>query len=436
MPSNTGRAGNRTRILLITSGVILQILFIALLLLGDWRQQILPFLAIYFCAFAIYLYLVSQLLHEKLGNFPAATTFIIVASFIFRLTVFWSEPSLSTDIYRYIWDGKVQNAGFNPYDQTPRAKQLEFLRDENYEKINHKDFWTAYPPAAQNLFRFLTFISDSEHVFKFGILIFDFILILVLKKILESENRSTLYVLIYAWQPLAIIEFGAQGHIDVVAIALMFLTFYLLHREMAALSGIALALATLTKYLPIISLPWIIRRGNWRLAVSLIAVTVLLIWQYYTSEKMFSGLFTFYRKWWFNDSLFGILYRWLGGAEPARMVGGIAVLISSAVCWFRKYSIYRSLMIIFGTIIAFAPVVHPWYVCWIIPLLAFHMNPAWLFFSGWIAMAYVIIYVYPVGKWSHDDWFRLVVYGPLYGLLLAGWVRGLIRRQDAINVNK
>ncbi len=430
MEATSGSAGTRTRILLVASAVILEVVFVTLLLLGNWRDRIPEFLFLFFSAFAIYLYIAIQLLHGKLNEIPSSTL-IIAAAFIFRLTIFWSEPSLSTDIYRYIWDGKVQNAGFGPYDQTPRAKELEFLRDNNYEKINHKDFWTAYPPAAQNLFRFLTYISDNERVFKFGIAIFDFILIIFLKKLLDFEKRPPAFLLLYAWHPLPIVEFGAAGHIDIVSIALMFVTLYTVYRGFPAISGAALAFATLTKYLPLISLPWLIRRGSWKFVTALFVVSALLIWQYYTSNKMFAGLFTFYRKWWFNDSLFSLLYHWLGGAEPARLAGGCAVLFSFAVCWFRKYSVYRSLLIIFGTIIAFSPVVHPWYVCWIIPFLLFHPNFAWLFFSGWIAIVYLIIYVYPVGKWSHEDWLRLLVYAPLYSLLLTGWIRGMLNRQGA-----
>jgi hypothetical protein len=146
---------------------------------------------------------------------------------------------------------------------------------------------------------------------------------------------------------------------------------------------------------------------------------------------MFTGLFTFYSKWWFNDSLFGILYRIFGKAEPARMFGGAVVLLSAIFCWIKKYSIYRSMLIVIGTIIAFSPVVHPWYVCWIIPFLVFHRNSAWLFFSGWVAIAYIVIYVYPAGKWSHDDWLKILVYAPLYVMLITSLIRQRLAGRDA-----
>jgi hypothetical protein len=422
MQPTTGNTGKPSRVLLIAIAIILETLFISMVLIGNWREHILPFLAMYFIAFAIYLYLVIQIHRRKLSD---EFKIIIAAAFLFRLTIFWSEPTLSSDIYRYIWDGKVQNAGFGPYDQTPRSSKLEFLRDKNYEKINHKDFWTAYPPAAQNMFRFLTYVSNNEYVFKAGIAIFDLLLILVLFKLIQFEKLSTAYLLIYAWHPLPIVEFGAAGHIDVVSMALMMLTLYVMQRGFPTMSGISLALATLTKYLPIVAFPWLFLRGRWKFLAGLVVVSALLFWQYYTSPKMFQGLFTFYRKWWFNDSLFRVLYQLLGGAEPARIFGGAAVLLSFIFCWIKKYPIYRSLLIVIGTIIAFSPVVHPWYICWIIPFLVFHWNSAWLFFSGWIAIAYIVIYVYPVGKWSHDDWLRILVYLPLYVMLLIGWVRGL-----------
>ena len=74
---------------------------------------------------------------------------------MFRLSVLWVTPGfLSDDIYRYVWDGLVQQAGINPYHYPPEAPELGFLRDETiFPMINRKSALTIYPPAAQLFFR-------------------------------------------------------------------------------------------------------------------------------------------------------------------------------------------------------------------------------------------------------------------------------------------
>jgi len=206
---------------------------------------------------------------------------------------------------------------------------------------------------------------------------------------------------------------------DVIAITLLFLSILLAMERRHSASGIALGFAVMTKYLPALSLPWLLQKGSWKLLCCFVATCIILFLPYYDPElKIFGGLGVFYRKWWFNDSVFGILRRAFGGAEPARLTGAAVALLVGAWCWWKGYNIYRSFFLVNATIIVFAPVVHPWYVCWLIPFLVFHRNPVWLFFSCWIAVSYLIRYVNPVGIWQHAIWLKLIVYVPLYAALL------------------
>ena len=138
-----------------------------------------------------------------------------------------------------------------------------------YEKINHKDFSTPYPPAAEMYFRILAKISTNLLAFKFGIAIFDFLLILVLYKLLQIEKRDTSLLLIYAWHPLPILDFCGAGHLDIIAMCLLMLTIWLVQRGLPATLGATMALGTLMKFLPAFSLPWLIRKavGKWFLLV-------------------------------------------------------------------------------------------------------------------------------------------------------------------------
>ena len=58
------------------------------------------------------------------------------------------------DFWRYQWEGKIQQAGFNPYTHAPDAPALEALREEfpAWHRINHRHFRTIYPPGAELVF--------------------------------------------------------------------------------------------------------------------------------------------------------------------------------------------------------------------------------------------------------------------------------------------
>ena len=96
---------------------------------------------------------------------PARSTLLIVLGFglLFRVGPLLSTPYLSTDPYRYVWDGRVQAHGINPYRYVPADPALAGLRDGAiYEHINRKTYAkTVYPPGSQVVFLLLTRVSES-----------------------------------------------------------------------------------------------------------------------------------------------------------------------------------------------------------------------------------------------------------------------------------
>ena len=391
--------------------------FLALLWVRNWDQQIPLFLGIYFVSFLAYGVAARLAISGAFDSLARLAPSIFICAVLFRLTIFWCPPTLSQDIYRYIWDGRVQASGLNPYEYPPEAPQLTALRDENFEKISYKWLRTTYPPAAEILFHLLARTGDL-HIFKLGILCFDLLLIEVLRRLLKKENLSPAFLLLYAWHPLPIIEFAGSGHMDVLGISLLLTSYLLLLSTRNSAAGATLAFAALTKYIPVFGVPWMIRKGGWKFLGGLAVALLVLLLPYYTPDLlMIEGLHTYYRKWRFNDSLFGIFYAWFGGAEPARHWGLFFVITTTVLCWVARYSFYRSLFMIYGAIILFSPVVHPWYICWIIPFLVFHPNGPWLFFSGWVALSYLILYLFSAGVWKEVLWLKLLIYVPLYAML-------------------
>jgi alpha-1,6-mannosyltransferase len=415
--------------LLGTSAVLL-ISYVFLGFVKNWNTNIPLFLSVYLLSFAVYLLCLYWLFQ---GRFEGVyTLYVFVPALLFRFAVLWCEPSLSEDFYRYRWDGKVQVAGHSPYDFPPRAPELQPLRDEYYDRINHKEFQTPYSTVAETLFHLFARVSTNVIVFKSFLAIFDLFLLEIIRRLLQKEKKSAAWLLVYAWHPLPIIEFAGGGHMDVIGISLLFLSYLLLYHRQAALSGITFAAAVLTKYLPALVLPWLLKQGKWKFVITGATAGLFLLLAYYSPDwKMFSGVLSYYKKWRFNDSLFGFLYLWLGGAEPARIAGMLFTVLAAGFCLAAKFSFYRSAFVIFGTVILFSPVVHPWYLCWVLPLLVFHPNKPWLFLCGWISLAYLVRHLYPVGVWKPILWLKLLIYVPFYAWLVVDVLRSLTMRKAA-----
>jgi alpha-1,6-mannosyltransferase len=191
---------------------------------------------------------------------------IMVCAVGCRLICLFSPPFLSTDIFRYVWDGRVQAAGINPYRYIPADSHLSFLRDsEIYPHINRREYaHTIYPPGSQMLFLAITRIGESVRWMKAGMVGLEALTLWILVKLLTALGLRREQVLIYAWHPLLLWEVASSGHVDGAALPLIALALLLYVRHKPLATGIALGAATLIKLYPIVLLPAMYRRREWR----------------------------------------------------------------------------------------------------------------------------------------------------------------------------
>ena len=195
----------------------LQSALIYLLSIGDLSANIPQFwLGVFFAT-------VSYALSAKAviqGDFFSTKT-ILVFAVIFRITMWFSAPSLSDDIYRYLWDGHVQLSGINPYIFAPNSDELLEIRNDIFPLVNHRDIPTIYPPLAQIFFAFCALIGKSVGIFKAFLLFVEGLLCLLLVRLLIDRKMDPRRIIFYAWHPLTLIEIAGSGHIDVLGIFLM-----------------------------------------------------------------------------------------------------------------------------------------------------------------------------------------------------------------------
>jgi alpha-1,6-mannosyltransferase len=224
----------------------------------------------------LYLVAVWVVLNQPVNRWTLVIILVCAAGC--RLVCLFSPPFLSTDIFRYVWDGRVQAAGINPYRYIPADDHLAFLRDlDIYPHINRRSYaHTIYPPGAQMLFLLVTRIGESVRWMKTAMVGLEALTIWALVELLRAVGLRREQVLIYAWHPLLFWEVASSGHVDGAALPLIVLAllFYVRHRPAA--TGVALALATLVKLYPIVLFPALYPRSewrrNWKMPVSMVGV--------------------------------------------------------------------------------------------------------------------------------------------------------------------
>jgi alpha-1,6-mannosyltransferase len=208
-------------------------------------------------------------------TFPIIVTVAVAC----RLAVLFAEPFLSSDVYRYVWDGVVQHAHISPYRYAPGDPVLASLREPNqdiFDNINRREYaHTIYPPAAQALFYLITWISPTVTFMKTAMVLFEGVTMYALVKLLHYLGIRREQTLLYAWCPILIWEIAGSGHLDSAAMAFITLVLLARYRKQSVLTGLFLAIAVLLKFYPLVLFPALYRRGDFKMPATLAAVIVV-----------------------------------------------------------------------------------------------------------------------------------------------------------------
>jgi alpha-1,6-mannosyltransferase len=258
-------------------------------------QRANVFVAVLVVALALYLSAVALVLRHSFSS--RAFWIVIVGAVVMRAALLPALPFLSSDIYRYVWDGQVQRAGINPYRYIPADPALAALRDEDvYPLINRKDYaHTIYPPAAEIVFAAVGQVTKTIIGMKAAMLAFETIAMLCLVRLLAIAGLPRERILIYAWNPLALWSFACDGHVDAISIGLLALALLARARHRDGIGGALLAAATLVKFLPVVVAPAFVRGGRlWRPALVGLMVIVLLYVPYLSIGRDVLGFLSSY----------------------------------------------------------------------------------------------------------------------------------------------
>ena len=180
------------------------------------------------------------------------------------------------DIHRYVWDGRLQRLGYNPYVVIPSDPAARQLHTPETRSLNNPDLPSPYPAGAQLFFRAVTAIHESVSALRVAFVVCEFAIVFVLFDILRRTHHGVHLVLAFAWNPLLAIEVAGSGHIDILGALLLVVSAAALMRRWRATAAMGFGLAIAVKLLPIVLLPLYWKRVRMRDAALAAAVVALL----------------------------------------------------------------------------------------------------------------------------------------------------------------
>jgi alpha-1,6-mannosyltransferase len=409
----------------IAVALVLEVLFALMARLGNLKADVIETITLALAAGIIYLIALYVLEHSQKST--TARLIIVAAAVLFRLTLYSLTPSLSTDIERYRWDGRVQNAGWNPYALAPNDPRLAYLRDPGWEVMPGPEIPSMYPPLSQLVFRLDARLFPATVGFKLPFVLADLLVLAMLAAWLQSYKDGNYRLAIYAWNPLVVVEFAASGHNDALAIAAMIAALAVIKKRPGA-SAVTLAAGSLAKLFPVTLLPLALRLSGWPrklrgwIALAGAAlVSAACVWPYHSAVRHFPEIFERYQAIWqnYNPSLYSVLLWFSGHAEVAAGIGEGVVLGLAIWAAARRLEPLRAAFLVIGAILMLAPNTYSWYFTWIVPLLCFFPNPAWLLLTILQFLSYKVLIEYQInGIWHFDPYFQWLTYSPFYALLI------------------
>ncbi len=364
----------------------------------------------------------------------------------FRLLLLFTTPTLSDDVYRYLWDGNVASAGINPYAHALNDPELDSLHIPARDLANNPSLGTPYLPVAQSAFAASALVAPSTPLTLQILMVgFDLAAAAVIVALLGVAALPRRRVMLYLWNPLVIVEVAHGAHLDALMVFLALLAVYLSIARPAPRYGwaapVVLALATLTKPLPVLLLPVLWPRWRWSQRVAYFATVGAVLAPFgwtagwglgadsggtglFGSARVFSG-------WTFNGGVYHWLENWLGTGPARAVVLGAMAAVAMAV-WSRardRPAPRDALSLAAVPVMAYAvltPILHPWYLILLVALFPFLLPAAaglrWLKMTPWLYLnaALVVSYLTYLDPLRHGEieWVRRLEWYPTLALMV------------------
>ncbi len=403
---------------------------LVLLAAGLLSLHVLPFHPIvsYTAAFiassALFLVAAYQLFRKEL---PDSYVFgAIGIAMIIRFSFIATAPIGSDDLWRYVWDGKVQSSGVNPYAYAPDSDALKHLSTSAIPSlVNHPEMKTIYFPLSEWIF-YLSYTISGEHAWGIKVLLlFSEMLamygLFLLTRVLEIPRR---FMLLYAFCPMLVYEYAIDAHVDGFGLPLLIFSLYCYFDKKKIVSMLLLGLSLSIKPTALVLLPILFfAEKEWRsrLQIAVIPLFALAVQfaPYFFSANPFESLSTFTKNWTFNGFVFNVLNAYVHNNQQTRLICSVALGVLVLMLSFSKKPLVDRLYYAVLLLLLFSPVVHPWYVGWLAALLPLARRWSGVVYVSTLSLTCFTYIAYQLhGVWSEQPVMWLLEYIPVVILLI------------------
>jgi hypothetical protein len=361
-------------------------------------------------------YLIALVVSWRAGSkAPAWAIWIILAlAAAMRVPPLFPETGPGSDIFRYVWDARLQRHGHDPFVVIPSDPAYAALHTPDTRLMQHTHIPTPYPPAAQLFFRVVTTASESPRAFKAASVVADLLTSLALLGLLRATGRPEWLVVAFAWNPLVVLEGARNGHFDAVGALLLVSTSLALAKRRLLAATLTFVTAVSLKFLPVVLAPLLWRRIRARDAAAGAALLAALYWPYLGGGGIPMGsLSRVINRYRFNGPVYEVLDGIIGPWAVAWMALAAGLGVAA---WFRAKSettAPEAWAWPMAVALMLAPLVYPWYLVWLAPFLTSRRALPLLVWTITIIPVYMVWAFPPGAGWFVPVWMLAVEYGAI-----------------------
>ena len=438
---------------------ILGILYLAY---GIERYETVRLLTVYAISFAAYVGLL------KLAP-AAAFRWLVSLAVVARLALLPVLPHLSDDLYRFVWDGRLLYQGYDPFAYLPSEiisgageVQAQGIDKNLYDQLNSPNYYTIYPPVNQGVFALAAWVSPtsargSAMVIRALLVLAELMTLWLMTQLLRqkrspisddqkitsslnirhsvfdipTQSSSTIplqNILLYALNPLVIIELTGNLHFEALMIAFLLGSVYWVRRNLG-LSAVFFGLAVCTKLVPLILLPLYWRWLGWRKALlfyGLVGLTTAVLFFLLVTPELVAGMQKsiglYFQTFEFNASVYYIIreigfyrkgYNIIAQAGRWLAISTFLGIMLYAALERNRWlpAAYSGAWLIF---LLLSTTVHPWYVT---PLLAFAVFTPYRYAVAWSGLIFLTYAGYSAVGFTENLWVTALEYVVVLAIL-------------------
>jgi hypothetical protein len=347
-------------------------------------------------------------------RFPRRVVVIGLAlAAVWHLPFLLMPAGVDDDVHRYVWDGRMQRLGYNPYVVVPNDPAFSALHTDETRNLNNPEVSSPYPAGAQLFFRAVTAIRESAFAFKVAFVLCELAIVPLLLAELRRLGRGEHWVLAYAWNPLLVTCVTYSGHVDILGVLLLLVSLAALHRRWRTLAAVTFALAVAVKFLPIVLAPLYWRRVRVRDGLLAVFIVGLLYVPFLRGGSVPAGsISVFVERFRFNDPVFAEIERIVRPQAAAGLAVLVGLVTAAALRRKQDDSSPQEFAWPMAASLLCAPVVYPWYLLWLLPFVRSVSTVPLIIWTISIIPTFYVWHLRTLGRqWVVPGWIMLIEYG-------------------------